>query len=138
MEEIRPYRETDIDAVLNIYALSKMDELINEPGVFEFMPLVKDRVRYEKLIESEIFVYEDKEVVGYCAYFKNEIRALFTVPTYRGKGIGKCMLEYMLRAIESEPYLFVAKSNSHAKTIYEKYGFVIVDEFETEYNGRSV
>ena len=138
MENIRPYKENDLEAIIDIYALSKMDELINEPDVFEFMPLVKDKVRYEKLLESDIFVYEEQEVVGYCACYKNEIRALYTNPTYRGRGIGKCMLEFLLKNIEDEPFLFVAKSNDHAKAIYVKYGFSIVEEFETKYNGKAV
>lgn len=138
MGKLRPYKETDKDSIIDIYTLSKMDELINEQDIFEFLPLVKDKTRYKKLFESDIFVYEEEAVVGYCAYHLNEIRALYTSPTYRGRGIGKYMFEYMLGAIKGEPYLFVARSNDKAKTIYKNYGFVIVDEFQTKYNGKAV
>jgi putative acetyltransferase len=125
-------------AVLDIYASSKMDELTHENEKFEFMPLQHDRGRYEKLFESKIFVYDDNGVIGYCAYFENEIRALYVQPSGRGRGIGQEMLDFMLRAIAGTPALFVAKSNIQAKKLYSKRGFKIVDEFEVKYNGKGV
>jgi ribosomal protein S18 acetylase RimI-like enzyme len=138
MNKIRPYEDRDEMAVLNIYASSKMDELIHEAEKFEFMPLPHDQDRYEKLFESKIFVYDDNGVIGYCAYFENEIRALYVQPSFRGRGIDEDMLDFMLRAIAGTPVLFVAKSNVHAKKLYSKYGFAIVDEFEVQYNGKGV
>lgn len=138
MNKIRPYEDRDELAVLNIYASSKMDELVHENQIFEFMPLQQDRGRYEKLFESDIFVYDDNGVIGYCAYFGNEIRALYVQPSYRGRGIGEKMLDFMLRAIAGTAILFVAKSNVQAKKLYSRRGFEIVDEFEVQYNGKGV
>ena len=125
-------------AVLNIYASSKMDELTHENEKFEFMPLQQDRGRYEKLFESKIYVYDDNGVIGYCAYFENEIRALYVQPSGRGRGIGEEMLDFMLRAIAGTAVLFVAKSNVQAKKLYSRRGFIIVDEVEVKYNGKGV
>ncbi len=125
-------------AVLNIYTSSKMDELINEAEKIEFMPLPQDQDRYEKLFESKIFVYDDNGVIGYCAFFDNEIRALYVQPSYRSRGIGENMLDFILRAIAGTAVLFVAKSNVQAKKLYSRRGFEIVDEFEVQYNGKGV
>lgn len=135
---IRPYRRCDHSSILEIYAASKMDELKNEKQNFEFLPLMQDKIRSEKLFESKIFVFEDKAVVGYCAFFENEIRAIYVEPSRRGEGIGKQMLEFLLISIKGKPYLFVAKTNIEAKQLYQKYGFRVVDEFQTKYNNVEV
>lgn len=136
---IRPYREEDRSSVLEIYAGSKMDELKYEKRHFEFLPLMQDDVRSEKLFKSKIFVCEDADdIVGYCAFFENEIRALYVEPGSRERGVGHRMLEFLLNSIHGKPFLFVAKSNTQAKKLYQKYGFKVVDEFETKYNGVEV
>ncbi len=115
-----------------------MDELKNEKHKFEFLPLMQDKVRSEKLFESKIFVFEDKSIVGYCAFFDHEIRAIYVKPSRRNEGIGKRMLEFLFSSINGNSYLFVAKSNIQAKQLYQKHSFKIVDEFETKYNGVKV
>ncbi len=138
MKKIRPYRDNDLSSILEIYAVSKMDELKHEKHKFEFLPLMLDKVRREKLFESKIFVFEDKSIVGYCAFFDHEIRAIYVMPSRRSEGIGKQMLEFLLSSINGNLFLFVAKSNIQAKQLYQKHGFKIVDEFETKYNGVEV
>lgn len=138
MKDIRPYRYGDRSSILSIYAASKMDELKNEKKRFQFLPLMRDKDRSKKLFESKIFVYEDTNIIGYCAFFKNEIRAIYVNPGSRGKGIGQQMIEFMLSSIKGRPFLFVAKSNLDAQRLYQKYGFAVVEEFETKYNGVEV
>lgn len=135
---IRPYIESDFQAVLEIYRKSKLDELRYEDKTFEFLPLQKDEKRFGKFKESQIFVYEDNGINGYAALFQSEIRALYVHPNMRGQGIGTRLLEFLLSRIKGDAHLFVAKSNAPAKRLYRKYGFIIVDEFETSYNGIAV
>jgi putative acetyltransferase len=138
MKKIRSFIAEDQKDVLEIYALSKLDELQNEKERFELLPLEKDSKRFNKLMESDVYVYDDQIIKGYCAFLKNEITALFVHPLYRKTGIGISMLEFMLSYLGTNAILYVAKSNVHAKTLYQKYGFEIVDEFQTDYNGISV
>ena len=114
--------------------MSKLDELRYEDNNFELLPLEKDKKRFSKFNESDIFVCEEDKIVGYGALLGSEITAMFVHPDKRGKGIGKRLLEFLLSKIEGSASLFVAKSNTPAKLLYEKYGFIVVDEFETEYN----
>lgn len=132
---IRKYNKNDYDAILDIYAASKLDELLFEEDMFELLPLEKDATRLSKLMESEIYIYEDSGVIGYGANCGSEIRALFVHPKGRKKGIGKCLLEFLLSKIPGEATLYVAKSNEPAKKLYKKFGFEVVEEFETSYNG---
>jgi|SRR5882724_7809208 len=131
---IRPFHENDFAAILDIYAKSKLDELIYECRGFVLLPLEQDQKRLAELQESDIYVCEDNGVVGYGALFRSEIRALFVLPDCRGKGIGKLLLKHLLSCIEGPAVLYVAKSNAPAKSLYETFGFKVAEEFETTYN----
>ena len=132
---IRSFNQGDFPAILDIYAKSKLDELIHEDKEFVLLPLEEDEKRLAELLESDIYVCEDNRVIGYGALFGSEIRALFVHPDCRGRGLGKLLLEYLLSLIEGQAVLYVAKTNAHAKNLYEKYRFKVADEFETAYNG---
>jgi putative acetyltransferase len=135
---IRAFSEKDYPRVFEIYSSSKLDELRFEKKKFDLLPLENDEKRFSALKESEIYVYDDGEVLGYGAIFEAEIRALFVCPSVRGKGIGKEILEFLLSQINGRVNLFVAKTNVPAKELYKRYGFEVSDEFLTEYNGEPV
>ncbi|MBV1920132.1 MAG: GNAT family N-acetyltransferase [Pseudomonadales bacterium] len=132
---IRPFRDADFSEVLDIYANSKLDELRFESEAFKLLPLNEDEIRLAELRESDIYVYEDEGVMGYSALCGSEIRALFVCPSARGKGIGKGLLEFMLLKVTGTVSLYVAKTNAPAKQLYNNFGFIITDEFDTTYNG---
>ncbi len=135
---IRPYKNSDYASILAIYHRSKLDELKFEKYSFELLPLEKDEQRYAAFKESEIFVCEEDErgkIIGYGALFASEIRALYVHPDHRGQGSGKHMLAFLLTLIDGPARLFVAKTNVIAKRLYKQYGFMVVDEFATQYNG---
>ncbi|OUR89802.1 GNAT family N-acetyltransferase [Gammaproteobacteria bacterium 42_54_T18] len=132
---IRPFEQTDYPLVLDIYSKSKLDELIYESQEFKFLPLDQDAKRLAELQESDIYVFDNNGVIGYGAVFGEEIRALFIHPSGRGKGFGQTLLEYLLTKISGAASLYVAKTNAPAKALYEKFGFIVVDEFEASYNG---
>ena len=133
--KIRPYKPGDYPAVLAIYAASKLDELRCEKARFTLLPLEKDPKRLGLLLESEIYICEEDGIVGYGAKHGAEIRALFVHPESRGKGFGRGLLELLLAGIPGPANLYVARSNSQAKNLYMQYGFEVVEEFETSYNG---
>ena len=135
---IRNYHESDHNRVMEIYGQSKLDELKFEVEDFDFLALEKDGMRYTQFIDSDIYVYEDLDIVGYGVHFGAEIRALFVHPSMRGKGIGVTLLEHLLSKIHGPASLYIAASNYPAKKLYQKYGFKVVDEFETTYNGTRV
>jgi putative acetyltransferase len=131
---IRDYKTSDLVTVLEVYAQSKLDELRFENGEFSLLPLDEDEKRFRALKESQIYVYDDGVISGYGALCEGEIRALFVLPARRGEGIGKKLLEFLLREISGEACLYVAATNYPAKKLYESYGFIVVDEFQTNYN----
>lgn len=85
-------------------------------------------------MESEIYAYQEQgKVLGFGAIFENEIRAFFP-PEYRGKSVGKELLEFLLLNIQGDPCLYVEITNQPAKYLYQRYSFSVTDTFETTYN----
>ena len=132
---IRPFEPDDFTAIEAIYAHSKLDELRFEQGVFELVPLQEDEPRFRGLMAARIVVSGQSDVQGFGAVFGNEIRAIFVHPSYRGTGIGKALLQYLISMAEKPVRLSVAKSNAPAVELYRRHGFVTVREFEAHYNG---
>ena len=135
---IRKYIQSDKNKILDIYAQSKLDELKFEQIEFELLPLENDEKRLGKLIESDIYVFVENDVVAYSAHFGEEIRGLFVHPSCRRKGIGHKLFEFILSKISDNAFLYVASSNKPAINLYRKYGFEIIEEFITSYNGVDV
>ena len=135
---IRAAQKSDLTSIIEIYNNSKLDELRFESKMFELLPLEQDCKRYEQLLESDIYVYEDKKMLGYGALYGNEIRGLFVHPLARGKGVGSSLFEHLIKLAKEPTRLYVAKANIPAKRIYERFGFRVTREFETTYNGITV
>lgn len=135
---IRTFQESDFPAIANIYALSKLDELSRESGEFSLIPLEQDDKRLHELRSSQIFVYDVASVVGYAAVFDKEVRALFVHPSFRGKGVGRRLLEHIIAQAGSPLKLCVVKTNIVAQSLYQKYGFEATGEFTAEYGGKEV
>ncbi len=135
---IRKFEESDLPKVLEIYAQSKLDELRFEEREFDLLRLEDDPKRLPKIRESDIYVYEEGDILGFGAIFESEIRALFVPPNVRGKGVGKNLLEFLLSKHIGSISLWVASSNKPAMQLYKSYGFNIAKEFLANYNGEKV
>ncbi len=135
---IRSYNKADFPDIATIYARSKLDELKFEDAPFTLLPLEQDKRRLKRFKSSTIFVAVDPRIIGYGACIGNEIRALYVDPDARGCGAGTKILQYLLSYINSPARLCVAKSNTPAKNLYCKFGFTVVGEFKSSYNGKPV
>ena len=77
---------------------------------------------------------EKKLVVGYIAILEEnkeiEISLLAVLKKYQRKGIGRKLLEYVLKLARKKKFkqviLEVRKNNSKAINLYQKYNFVVV------------
>lgn len=139
---IRPYTDADIQAIFDVYASSKLDELRYESEEFTLLPLQKDIRRLTRLKAADILVAIKGaikgDVIGYGATIGTEIRALYVHPKARRTGAGKKLLEHLLQQINAPAKLCVAKSNVPAKSLYKTYGFLETGEFRSSYNGKPV
>ncbi|MDT9002288.1 GNAT family N-acetyltransferase [Paucibacter sp. APW11] len=134
--QIRLATAADLRAVYDIYGCSKLDELRFEARSFVLLPLPDDARRHQALCEGELFIAEQgKHSLGFSSLHGAEIRGLFVHPEHRGRGIGRALLMHLLGLVPGEARLYVALSNAPARELYQRHGFAVVREFETEYNG---
>lgn len=135
---IRPFQQQDFFRILDIYAHSKLDELIFESNKFILIPLDQDQKRLKAFKASQVFVYEEQDICGYLALDNFEIGSLFVHANHRGQGIGAALLNFALTKIQYNASLHVVSSNIPAKNLYIKQGFKKTEEFVAQYNGVDV
>lgn len=83
-----------------------------------------------------LFVYEDKDPVGFAAYLQKtptiyKLDKIYVLPSQQGKGTGKFVIDYIIDEIKKKGahalQLQVHRQNK-ARNFYEKLGFVILEE----------
>ena len=135
---IEPFSESDLQAVVNIYNATKMDELVNEVRPFKLIPLKQDAKRYKSIFSHSINVYRKENIQGFIAFDETHINGLFVLPQYRGQGIGRSLIHNAIQQMGREVHLQVVKSNSSAIQLYLSMGFKVKGEFIAEYNQQDV
>ena len=136
--KIRPYTPEDFIQVSSIYAQGKLDELVFELKEFTLIPLNQDKKRFSVFQRSQVFVYGEDKVLGYVAIHGSEITSLFVRADERGKAIGAQLLTFALTQRPLPMTLQVVTSNTPAKNLYLKQGFIKQESFLAEYNGVDV
>ncbi len=135
---IRSMTPQDIPAVFELYNQTKLDELALEPQSFTLIPLAEDHARRTALLESDVYVFEEEQILGVAAIHDCEIRALFVSPFARKRGVAKHLLNHILASASGPIVLTVVQSNTPARKLYEQLGFRQVKQAVAKYNGQSV
>ena len=135
---IRKYIEADLSRLASIYDASRPDEFYAEEGGFKFIPWAEDEYIMSILGESEIYVYEEGTIFGFCGFTENHIHWLFVDPVNRGHGVGSKLLSYVLSKLNSCATLTVWESNERAKTLYKKHGFYVSRKFSVSFQEREM
>lgn len=116
--------------MINIFPLTDKDipEVVAiEQASFQFpKPEAIFRADEHKYLAAK----DDGKVVGYIGIEKvldeEHIINMAVDPGYRGKGVGKRLMQHVLND-EDVFFLEVRVSNQTAKSIYEHYGFKVID-----------
>lgn len=135
---IRKYKEADFNRLAEIYNVSKADEFYAEKINFKFTAWAEDKYMMSILEESDIYVYEKDEILGFCGSTGNRINWLCVDPMSRGQGIANQLLLYVISQLKSGVTLSVWKSNQRAKNLYKKHGFRILREFHLNFQGKEI
>lgn len=123
--------------VCEIYLVAKHHELQFESGAFHIVPLDQDGAILAAFKESAVVVYEETQVLGFVALYRNQLRAMFVRRDSRGKGVGQALLK-AVRSENTELVLNVAKSNIRARRFYARNGFVPTGEASRMYRDTAV
>ena len=130
---IRKYELKDTDALISIWSAANAMAHTFLPDVF--VAQVEEDMRSIHLPNADTWVFEDRgQTVGFIAMIGNEIGGLFVSPDNHGKGSGKAMVDHIV-AIKGPLRVEVFKENAVGRPFYERYGFILEDEYFHERSG---
>lgn len=134
--KIRPYREADLDGVLDTW--EQATRLAHEFMTDEFIAQERSNVAEIYLPNTETWIAElDQEVIGFIALMASEVGAIFLQPKHHGKGIGKAMMD-KAQQLRGSLEVEVFKANTIGRKFYSDYGFVLLEEKRHEATGQQL
>jgi ribosomal-protein-alanine N-acetyltransferase len=90
----------------------------------------KDEAIFREDEHKYLVAKDEDKIVGYIGIEKildeTHIINMAVDPKYRGKGIGKRLMQHVLND-EDVFFLEVRVSNDYAKNVYQRYGFEVID-----------
>jgi ribosomal protein S18 acetylase RimI-like enzyme len=135
---IRPYVDSDWEAVREIYDLAKPDEMRGSVDLGAMLPLKQDPPMLELFHSSTILVAETDRIVGFGGHKGSYISWLFVHPSHRRQGVARALLRAVVERLTGVITLNVAAENQAARQLYAGLGFTIARDVVGEFNGRAV
>lgn len=131
---IRPYRDRDLDTVLEIWHAASA---LAHPFLTEaFLEQERDRVRDIYLPAAETWVAEaDGRVVGFISLLGHQVGGLFLAPEWHGRRVGRALMDKAV-AERGTLELDVFAANALGRRFYDRYGFVDAGDFVHEPTGQ--
>ena len=124
---MRPYQTDDTNALVSIW--QKSNALAHPFLPQDFVAQVAKDMRNIYLPNAETWVLEqDGQIAGFIALIDNEIGGLFLEPALIGKGYGRRMVDHAA-ALKGPLRVEVFKDNAIGHAFYERYGFVVEEEY---------
>lgn len=133
---IRKYNDEDIDAVVSSWRIAT--EFAHPFLKKDFLDSEAIALREIYMPATETWVTEvDGQVVGFIAMMGNEIAALFLVPGFHGKGLGRAMVDM---AVKEKGLLSVEvfEKNPIGRRFYDAYGFQKTGDYVFDRTGDTV
>jgi GNAT superfamily N-acetyltransferase len=125
--------ELDLNNTEHFDRLKKFS-LLQHPESFRYF---KNRV-FEDAIKTHIitllYSFDSKNDVGYAHIDIDMISnrpflGICVLPEYQSKGIGRHLIEYLLKKFSDTVYLTVDNDNERAIHLYKKNGFILIEQF---------
>jgi len=136
--QIRKYNTEDFNQIAAIYNAAHPDEFYREKGQFSLVPWAEDKYILSILDSSDVYVYEEAAILGFCGFLDNKLNWMFVEPKARGTRVATKLLSYIVPKLPENSFLFVLKSNVRAIALYEKFGFVAQQEFMIDFQGSNI
>lgn len=138
------FTEYDIEALLSLFLNSSTESGYMAIGEINTIETLKQVLQNQNLVL--FFGYEENMPIAYCqVLYKNKslnfnsgakINAVSVLPTKRGEGLGKQLLEETVASLQKNVnikniYLDVVKDNHVAVNLYKAIGFEKVGELKS-------
>ena len=116
MHIVRPYNESDLDAVLSSWENASR---IAHPFLEEeFLAQERKNIPELYLPNADTWVVEaDNQVAGFIALIGNEVGAIFLQPEHQGKKMGKAMMD-KAQQLHGDLEVEVFEKNSTGRKFY--------------------
>lgn len=133
---IRPYEETDLDAVLSCWESASE---IGHPFLDEsFLDQEREDIANLYLPNADTWVAEvDGKIVGFISLVKNEVGGIFVDAAFHGQGIGQALMN-KARSLHGTLELEVFEANAVGRKFYAAYGFELMLEKIHEETGHKL
>lgn len=105
---------------------------LREEDIEYFKPLILNT--YLDAVELKC-MRENKKIVGFVGVADQNLEMLFIHPDYRGKGIGKTLLDYSIDKLKVTK-VDVNEQNEQAVGFYKYFGFEVVKRSELDSSGK--
>jgi ribosomal protein S18 acetylase RimI-like enzyme len=136
---LRPYTGADWTAVRDIHDLCKPDETRGSADPSAIVPFEQDAPMLVMFCRSTISVALDGDaIVGVAGTIGHYVSWLCVHPEHRRKGVATALLRSVLAGMTGPTSLNVFARNHGARRLYERLGFVVVQEFVGDFNGHPV
>jgi len=124
---IRPYRASDWTSICAVHDAARKFEL-EASGLADAFLTLEETGAAEGLFEATLLVAEiDGKAVGFAGFTDDEVTWLYVAPARYRQGIGRALLEAVLREAGGPLSLDVLAGNTAALALYQSAGFRIVD-----------
>lgn len=124
---IRPYENTDWPQICGIHDAARVFEL-EASGLADAFLTLEETGEAEGLFDATLLVAEDEgAVVGFAGFTDDEVTWLYVDPGRYRQGIGRALLDAVLREARRPLSLDVLAGNAAALALYQNAGFRIID-----------
>lgn len=125
----------DYPAIVEVWEASvrATHDFVTEEDILFFRPLVRDGLpRTDQLLCARA---ADNSLTGFIGVTGRKIEMLFVHPDWRGKGVGRCLLEHAVSVLGASD-VDVNEQNEQAVAFYRRMGFVVVGRSDLDGTGK--
>ncbi|MFC4685849.1 GNAT family N-acetyltransferase [Epilithonimonas pallida] len=128
-------KKTEYKEVVDIWEASvrATHHFLKEEDIQYFKPLILNI--YLNAVELKCIKNEENKITGFLGVADQNLEMLFIHPDYRGKQIGKTLLNYSIEKMNVKK-VDVNEQNEQAVGFYKKYGFETKSRSELDSSGK--
>jgi len=134
-QNIDVVHKTEYQDVVNVWESSvrATHYFLKEEDIQYFKPLILNT--YLDAVELRCIRNKDKDIVGFLGVAEDNLEMLFIDPKYRGKGIGKSLLNFGIKNLNITK-VDVNEQNEQAVGFYKHSGFEVIARSEVDASGK--
>ena len=118
-------------------------EVLSQEQIDYMLEMMYSPSSLEKQMKSGaqfIFVYDEKEPVGFASYQEMEpgiykLHKIYVLPSQQGKGTGRFVIDHIIEQIQQRKAKVLqlqVNRNNKAKSFYERLGFSVREELKLD------